>query len=159
MIRWEHLFEVSSIMILELFQSIFEFFFLCQWYFLTVVSHFNGCRTDILILFLSQDANLLRSYVTRAEGTPLLGLLVYCWGCFFFFLGSKFFHFKNRIRGSRKGKEKKEILFYTYWLIKQIFAWLLRKLIFFVLFVAYVTVCVHLRFTRMHFSFQCIAVL
>lgn len=32
--------------------------------------------TDILILFLSQDANLLRSYVTRAEGTPLLGLLV-----------------------------------------------------------------------------------
>ncbi|PSR97907.1 Serine/threonine-protein phosphatase 4 regulatory subunit like [Actinidia chinensis var. chinensis] len=32
--------------------------------------------TDILILFLNQDPNLLRSYVTRQEGTPLLGLLV-----------------------------------------------------------------------------------
>ncbi|ESQ49366.1 hypothetical protein EUTSA_v10020042mg [Eutrema salsugineum] len=32
--------------------------------------------TDILILFLTQDPNLLRSYVVRTEGTPLLGLLV-----------------------------------------------------------------------------------
>ncbi|KAH7843377.1 hypothetical protein Vadar_015884 [Vaccinium darrowii] len=32
--------------------------------------------TDILILFLNQDPNLLRSYVTRQEGIPLLGLLV-----------------------------------------------------------------------------------
>lgn len=32
--------------------------------------------TDILILFLNQDPNLLRSYVTRQEGVPLLGLLV-----------------------------------------------------------------------------------
>ncbi|KAF8394654.1 hypothetical protein HHK36_020870 [Tetracentron sinense] len=32
--------------------------------------------TDILILFLSQDPNLLRSYVIRQEGNPLLGLLV-----------------------------------------------------------------------------------
>lgn len=32
--------------------------------------------TDILILFLNQDPNLLRSYVVRPEGTPLLGLLV-----------------------------------------------------------------------------------
>ncbi|KAJ0244385.1 Binding protein [Hirschfeldia incana] len=31
---------------------------------------------DILILFLTQDPNLLRSYVVRTEGTPLLGLLV-----------------------------------------------------------------------------------
>ncbi|KAA8527388.1 hypothetical protein F0562_034897 [Nyssa sinensis] len=34
----------------------------------------NG--TDILILFLNQDPNLLHSYVTRQEGIPLLGLLV-----------------------------------------------------------------------------------
>ncbi|XP_010443678.1 PREDICTED: serine/threonine-protein phosphatase 4 regulatory subunit 3 isoform X2 [Camelina sativa] len=32
--------------------------------------------TDILILFLNQDPNLLRSYVVRTEGNPLLGLLV-----------------------------------------------------------------------------------
>ncbi|XP_052207459.1 uncharacterized protein LOC127811543 [Diospyros lotus] len=32
--------------------------------------------TDILILFLNQDPNLLRSYVTRVEGNPLIGLLV-----------------------------------------------------------------------------------
>ncbi|CAK9138917.1 unnamed protein product [Ilex paraguariensis] len=32
--------------------------------------------TDILILLLNQDPNLLRSYVTRQEGVPLLGLLV-----------------------------------------------------------------------------------
>ncbi|CAN7010092.1 unnamed protein product [Brassica rapa subsp. trilocularis] len=32
--------------------------------------------TDILILFLNQDPSLLRSYVVRTEGTPLLGLLV-----------------------------------------------------------------------------------
>ncbi|XP_043709289.1 serine/threonine-protein phosphatase 4 regulatory subunit 3-like isoform X3 [Telopea speciosissima] len=32
--------------------------------------------TDILILFLNQDPNLLRSYVIRQEGSPLLGLLV-----------------------------------------------------------------------------------
>ncbi|CAH8356619.1 unnamed protein product [Eruca vesicaria subsp. sativa] len=31
---------------------------------------------DILMLFLTQDPNLLRSYVVRTEGTPLLGLLV-----------------------------------------------------------------------------------
>ncbi|XWS08505.1 hypothetical protein CRYUN_Cryun40dG0008300 [Craigia yunnanensis] len=32
--------------------------------------------TDILILFLNQDPNLLCSYVVRQEGIPLLGLLV-----------------------------------------------------------------------------------
>ncbi|KAF4359941.1 hypothetical protein G4B88_028692 [Cannabis sativa] len=32
--------------------------------------------TDILILFLNQDPNLLRSFVIRPEGIPLLGLLV-----------------------------------------------------------------------------------
>ncbi|GMJ12272.1 PLATINUM SENSITIVE 2 LIKE, Suppressor of MEK 1 [Hibiscus trionum] len=32
--------------------------------------------TDILILFLNQDPNLVRSYVVRPEGIPLLGLLV-----------------------------------------------------------------------------------
>ncbi|XP_017611197.1 uncharacterized protein LOC108456944 isoform X2 [Gossypium arboreum] len=32
--------------------------------------------TDILILFLNQDSNLLRSYVVRQEGIPLFGLLV-----------------------------------------------------------------------------------
>ncbi|XAR49683.1 hypothetical protein NMG60_11032953 [Bertholletia excelsa] len=32
--------------------------------------------TDILILFLNQDPNLLRSYFTQQEGIPLLGLLV-----------------------------------------------------------------------------------
>ncbi|KNA15844.1 hypothetical protein SOVF_094540 [Spinacia oleracea] len=32
--------------------------------------------TDILILFLNQDPNLLRNYVVRPEGSPLLGLLV-----------------------------------------------------------------------------------
>ncbi|KAM7484998.1 hypothetical protein LguiA_001007 [Lonicera macranthoides] len=32
--------------------------------------------TDILILFLNQDPSLMRSYVTRQEGVPLLGLLV-----------------------------------------------------------------------------------
>ncbi|XP_017409810.1 uncharacterized protein LOC108322293 isoform X2 [Vigna angularis] len=32
--------------------------------------------TDILILFLNQDPNLLRSYVVREEGITLLGLLV-----------------------------------------------------------------------------------
>lgn len=32
--------------------------------------------TDILILFLNQDPSLLRSYVVRQEGIPLLGLLV-----------------------------------------------------------------------------------
>ncbi|XP_061975617.1 uncharacterized protein LOC133697211 isoform X1 [Populus nigra] len=32
--------------------------------------------TDILILFLNQDPNLLRSYVVRQEGIQLLGLLV-----------------------------------------------------------------------------------
>ncbi|KAK9139199.1 hypothetical protein Scep_008880 [Stephania cephalantha] len=32
--------------------------------------------TDVLILFLNQDPNLLRSYVTRQEGNALLGLLV-----------------------------------------------------------------------------------
>ncbi|GAA0138958.1 ATP synthase [Lithospermum erythrorhizon] len=32
--------------------------------------------TDILILFLNQDANLLRSYVARPEGASLFGLLV-----------------------------------------------------------------------------------
>ncbi|KAL5700910.1 hypothetical protein ACHQM5_026308 [Ranunculus cassubicifolius] len=32
--------------------------------------------TDILILFLNQDPNLLRMYVTRQEGNTLLGLLV-----------------------------------------------------------------------------------
>ncbi|KAF9607279.1 hypothetical protein IFM89_033486 [Coptis chinensis] len=32
--------------------------------------------TDILILFLNQDPNLLRMYVTRQEGNALLGLLV-----------------------------------------------------------------------------------
>ncbi|CAN8269587.1 unnamed protein product [Cochlearia groenlandica] len=32
--------------------------------------------TDILILFLTQDPNLLRSYIVRTEGSPLLGLLV-----------------------------------------------------------------------------------
>ncbi|CAO2832121.1 unnamed protein product [Amaranthus hypochondriacus] len=32
--------------------------------------------TDILILFLNQDPNLLRGYVVRPEGSPLLGLLV-----------------------------------------------------------------------------------
>ncbi|XP_026457463.1 serine/threonine-protein phosphatase 4 regulatory subunit 3-like isoform X2 [Papaver somniferum] len=31
--------------------------------------------TDILLLFLNQDANLLRSYIIRPEGRPLLGLL------------------------------------------------------------------------------------
>ena len=35
-----------------------------------------GGRADILMLFLAQDPNLLRSYVVRTEGTPLLGLLV-----------------------------------------------------------------------------------
>ncbi|KAK9673010.1 hypothetical protein RND81_12G140100 [Saponaria officinalis] len=33
--------------------------------------------TDILILFLNQDPNLLRSYVVRPEGNSLLGLLVH----------------------------------------------------------------------------------
>lgn len=33
--------------------------------------------TDILILFLNQDPSLLRSYVTRQEGIPLLGLLCF----------------------------------------------------------------------------------
>lgn len=37
---------------------------------------YGWCRTDILILFLNQDPNLLRSYVVRQEGIPLLGLLV-----------------------------------------------------------------------------------
>ncbi|WOH07356.1 hypothetical protein DCAR_0726786 [Daucus carota subsp. sativus] len=32
--------------------------------------------TDIFILFLNQDSNLTRSFVTRKEGVPLLGLLV-----------------------------------------------------------------------------------
>ncbi|KAK8478234.1 hypothetical protein V6N11_080193 [Hibiscus sabdariffa] len=32
--------------------------------------------TDILMLFLNQDPNLLRSYVVHQEGNPLLGLLV-----------------------------------------------------------------------------------
>ncbi|XP_026435279.1 serine/threonine-protein phosphatase 4 regulatory subunit 3-like [Papaver somniferum] len=32
--------------------------------------------TDILILFLNQDPNLLRTYITRPEGNALLGLLV-----------------------------------------------------------------------------------
>ncbi|KAK3015648.1 hypothetical protein RJ639_005522 [Escallonia herrerae] len=32
--------------------------------------------TDILILFMNQDPSLVRSYVTRQEGVPLLGLLV-----------------------------------------------------------------------------------
>ncbi|XP_023548083.1 serine/threonine-protein phosphatase 4 regulatory subunit 3-like isoform X1 [Cucurbita pepo subsp. pepo] len=32
--------------------------------------------TDILVLFLNQDPNLLRSHVVRKEGIPLLGLLV-----------------------------------------------------------------------------------
>ncbi|XP_022760660.1 serine/threonine-protein phosphatase 4 regulatory subunit 3A-like isoform X4 [Durio zibethinus] len=32
--------------------------------------------TDILIMFLNQDPNLLRPYVVRQEGIPLLGLLV-----------------------------------------------------------------------------------
>ncbi|XVE82246.1 hypothetical protein DITRI_Ditri15bG0132600 [Diplodiscus trichospermus] len=32
--------------------------------------------TDILILFLNQDPNLLRSYVVRQEGIPLFGFLV-----------------------------------------------------------------------------------
>ncbi|KAK9161723.1 hypothetical protein Syun_008064 [Stephania yunnanensis] len=32
--------------------------------------------TDVLILFLNQDPNLLRSYVTRQDGNALLGLLV-----------------------------------------------------------------------------------
>ncbi|XP_057958597.1 uncharacterized protein LOC131151368 [Malania oleifera] len=32
--------------------------------------------TDILILFMNQDPNLLRSYIIRQEGIPLLGLLV-----------------------------------------------------------------------------------
>ncbi|CAH9104191.1 unnamed protein product [Cuscuta europaea] len=32
--------------------------------------------TDILILFMNQDPNLLRSYVTRTEGLSLFGLLV-----------------------------------------------------------------------------------
>ncbi|KAI3990131.1 hypothetical protein MKX01_029109 [Papaver californicum] len=32
--------------------------------------------TDILLLFLNQDANLLRSYIIRQEGRPLLGFLV-----------------------------------------------------------------------------------
>lgn len=36
-------------------------------------------RTDILILFLNQDPNLLRSFIIQQEGNTLLGLLV----CFF----------------------------------------------------------------------------
>lgn len=32
--------------------------------------------TDILILFLNQDPNLTRSFITRQEGVPILGLLV-----------------------------------------------------------------------------------
>lgn len=43
---------------------------------LLTISDYDGCRTDILILFLNQDPNLLRSYVVRQEGIPLLGLLV-----------------------------------------------------------------------------------
>lgn len=46
------------------------------WFFILTGSHSYGCRTDILILFLNQDSNLLRSYVVRQEGIPLLGLLV-----------------------------------------------------------------------------------
>ena len=38
---------------------------------------FDGYRTDILVFLLNQDPNLLRGYVVRPEGTPLLGLLVY----------------------------------------------------------------------------------
>lgn len=34
------------------------------------------CRTDILILFLNQDANLLRAFINQQEGKSLLELLV-----------------------------------------------------------------------------------
>ncbi|KAF3599273.1 hypothetical protein F2Q69_00039072 [Brassica cretica] len=43
---------------------------------LQVVQQLRLFRADILVLFLTQDPNLLRSYVVRTEGTPLLGLLV-----------------------------------------------------------------------------------
>jgi hypothetical protein len=39
---------------------------------------FEQCRTDIVILFLNQDPNLLRSYIVQQEGNSLLGLLVSC---------------------------------------------------------------------------------
>ncbi|KAJ0794231.1 putative armadillo-like helical, PH-like domain superfamily protein [Helianthus annuus] len=35
-----------------------------------------GCRTDILMFSVNQDPAMLRSYVSRKEGVPLLGLLV-----------------------------------------------------------------------------------
>lgn len=55
---------------------------------LFTMCHFIGCRTDILILFLNQDPNLLRSYVIRPEGISLMGLLVWLSQnvlCLFFF--------------------------------------------------------------------------
>ena len=60
-----------------------------NWKFASSITKDNnscGCRADILVLFLTQDPNLLRSYVVRTEGTPLLGLLViFCkpLDCFF----------------------------------------------------------------------------
>ncbi|KAG2588512.1 hypothetical protein PVAP13_5NG342000 [Panicum virgatum] len=43
---------------------------------LPLVQQLRLFRTDILILFLNQDPNLLRSYIVQQEGNSLLGLLV-----------------------------------------------------------------------------------
>lgn len=37
---------------------------------------FLNCRADILVLFLNQDPNLLRTYIIQQDGYSLLGLLV-----------------------------------------------------------------------------------
>lgn len=58
----------------SVFFSIYFYFNFCLG--ILVMHCLDGCRTDILILFLNQDPNLLRSYVVRKEGIPLLGLLV-----------------------------------------------------------------------------------
>jgi hypothetical protein len=47
-----------------------------MFYFSSDGTLFDKCRTDILILFLNQDPNLLRSYIVQQEGNSLLGLLV-----------------------------------------------------------------------------------
>lgn len=80
--------------------------------------YLDGCRTDILILFLNQDPNLLRSYVVRKEGIPLLGLLVcvfnlvylICRSFIFFLMVNRTFIKKNeRIEaGIKKRKTKKK---------------------------------------------------
>ncbi|ONM31919.1 binding [Zea mays] len=43
---------------------------------LPLVQQLRLFRTDILILFLNQDPNLLRSYIVQQEGNSLLGLLL-----------------------------------------------------------------------------------